>query len=272
MAQKISGLDKTSGILGRIVERKIEEVGLLKSRFGMADFLARARDAAPPRGFASAVERKTGSGRNALIAEIKKASPSKGLIRPDFDPPKLARALFRGGAACLSVLTDETFFQGRPDFIAQAREACPLPVLRKDFCIDPIQCAQARALGADCVLLICALAEKPLLQDLEGLCESLGMDCLIEVKSEADLDKAAGLNGRLCGVNNRDLSTFEVDFGRAGRLAPLLEGKTVVAESGVKGKEDLKALNKMGIRAFLVGEALMRQSDVQAAAEALLCA
>jgi indole-3-glycerol phosphate synthase len=222
----------------------------------------------PPRGFRRALDSAPGYG---LIAEIKKASPSKGLIRADFDPPAHARAYEAGGAACLSVLTDERYFQGADDYLVAARAACTLPVLRKDFMVDPWQVAEARALGADAILIIVAALSDAQMAEIEAAAIEHGMDALVEVHDAAELDRALRLQSRLIGVNNRDLRDFSVDFARTYELvgrAP--SGCTFVAESGLTTKADLDDMARHGVRCFLVGEALMRQADVEAATRALL--
>ena len=224
----------------------------------------------PPRGFHAALQAKAATDF-ALIAEIKKASPSKGLIRADFDPAAHARAYAAGGAACLSVLTDEPHFQGSLDYLRQARAAVDLPVLRKDFMVDPWQVAEARAHGADAILLIVAALDDGALAELEEAALALDMDVLIEVHDEAELDRAFRLRSLLIGVNNRDLKTFDVDPRRAWHLAARVSaGHTVVSESGIATHADLQAAAGQGIRSFLVGESLMRQDDVEAATRALL--
>ena len=256
--------------LEQICATKREEVAARKRMRSLADLDASAREQTAPRGFRSALERAERSGFG-LIAEIKKASPSKGLIREDFHPAAHARAYAAGGAACLSVLTDAPYFQGHEDYLVEARSSCELPVLRKDFMVDTWQVAEARALGADAILIIVAALDDGAMVEIERAAVEYGMDVLVEIHDRAEMERAALLQSRLIGVNNRDLRTFSTDLATTEALAPLApEGSLLVGESGISRFEDCQRLSHAGVNSFLVGESLMRQRDVEAATRMLL--
>lgn len=259
-----------SDILNRILTTKAAEVAAARRQIPLAAIRAQAADTAPPRDFIGALQHKHQAGQAAVIAEIKKASPSKGLIRADFDPPAIARAYAQGGAACLSVLTDAVYFQGSPAYLQQARAAVALPTLRKDFMIDPYQMYQARAWGADAVLLIAAALEQGQLEELEGLAHELGMAVLLELHSEDELARCTGLSTPLWGVNNRNLRTFEVSLQHTLRLLPHLQDKIVVTESGIATHADIALMQANGVHTFLIGERLMRAQDIGGALSGLL--
>lgn len=249
-------------ILKKIMDRKATEVAERRQLRPLAGLEAALPEASPPRGFARALAAKVKAGLPAVIAEIKKASPSKGVLRPDFRPAEIAVSYERGGAACLSVLTDIDFFQGSDAYLQEARAACHLPVIRKDFICDPYQVVEARVLGADCILLIAACLTDAQLRGLNGLAQDLGMDVLIEVHDQAELERALVVPGRLIGINNRDLRSFQVSLDTTlGMLDAIPADRLLVTESGILGPEDVALMRARGVQAFLVGEALMRAGD-----------
>ena len=260
-----------SDVLARIVDSKRAEVAERRRRRPLASVMDAAGTMPPPRGFRRRLEAAVAAGRYALIAEIKKASPSRGLIRADFAPASLARAYREGGATCLSVLTDAPYFQGSDAHLAEARAAVDLPVIRKDFTIDPYQAVEARALGADCILLILAAVDDSLARDIEAAAREQGLDVLLEVHDEAELDRALALRSPLLGVNNRNLKTLSVDLATTERLAARVpQDRLLVCESGIRTPADLARMARVGAFCFLVGEHLMSQPDVAAATRALL--
>ena len=249
-------------ILRKIMDRKAMEVAERRQRRPLASLEAELAGASPTRGFAAALAAKVVAGLPAVIAEIKKASPSKGILRADFHPAEIARSYARGGAACLSVLTDVDFFQGCDEYLREARAACALPVIRKDFILDPYQVLEARVLGADCILLIAACLTDAELRDLNALALSLGLDVLIEVHDRAELERALPLPGRLIGINNRDLRSFKVSLDTTlGLIDAIPPGRLLVTESGILDRAGVARLRAQGVHAFLVGEAFMRADD-----------
>ena len=256
-------------ILKRILETKADEVATRSRRLDLSAVSAAAKDQPPARGFANRLTALTGGGP-AVIAEVKKASPSAGVIRADFQPAEIAVSYEHAGAACLSVLTDEQYFQGADSFLLEARQACSIPVLRKDFMIDPWQIHESRLLGADCILLIVAALTLDQLQELDGVAGETGLDVLVEVHDEGELEHALSTQARLVGVNNRDLHTFTTDLGVSERLRPMIPpDRTMVTESGIHTQSDVRRLQSADINAFLVGEAFMRSEDPGVALKSL---
>lgn len=255
-------MQNTPTVLKKIIARKYEEVAERRQHTSESEWLARAANADTPRGFADALRQRLARGEAAVIAEAKRASPSKGVIRENFDPASIARSYQKGGAACLSVLTDKDFFQGSEDYLQQARSACTLPVIRKDFLIDTYQVAEARAIGADCILLIVSALDDTQMHELAACAKSLGMDVLVEVHDRNELDRALKLATPLVGINNRNLHTFEVSLDTTyGLLSAIPDDRIVVTESGIFTRNDVLAMQEKGVNAFLVGEVFMRADE-----------
>ncbi len=249
-------------ILKQIIARKWQEIAERRAQRGVSQLQQLALQQTPPRGFVASMQRRVALGESAVIAEAKRASPSKGVIRQQFDPAAIARSYARGGAACLSVLTDVDFFQGSDEYLQQARAACQLPVIRKDFIVDPYQVVEARALGADCILLIVAVLEDAQMQELDAAAKELGMDVLIEVHDRRELERSVPLGNTLVGINNRNLHTFETRLETTWELlAAVPDDRLVVTESGIHSRADVQAMREQQVHAFLVGEAFMRAAD-----------
>ncbi|SFR81962.1 indole-3-glycerol phosphate synthase [Marinobacter daqiaonensis] len=254
--------DRTPTILRKIVDRKWEEIDERKRRATQGDLKARAADQPPARGFARAMADRIEARKPAVIAEIKKASPSKGILREPFDPPAIAESYQEGGATCLSVLTDRDFFQGHEDYLKEARKACSLAVIRKDFMVAPYQVYESRAMGADCILLIAACLTRDQMQELEGIAYEIGLDVLVEVHDGEEMDDALTLNTPLVGINNRNLHTFEVSLDTTFDLHERIPGdRLTITESGILHREDVSAMTDRGIYGFLVGESFMRAEE-----------
>lgn len=263
-------MNQAPTVLRKIVARKFEEIAERKAARSEQQLFREAQQAEPVRGFVAAMESRLAQQQPAIIAEVKKASPSKGVIREDFDPVMIAREYDEAGAACMSVLTDRDFFQGHEDYLIAARAACQLPVIRKDFIVDTYQVAEARAINADCILLIVACLEDPQMQELAHAATDLGMDVLVEVHDEQELERALQLETRLLGINNRNLHTFETSLDTTYRLLPEIPGdRIVVTESGIHTQNDVKAMRERGVSSFLVGEAFMREPHPGAALKSL---
>ncbi len=255
-------MQNTPDILKKIIRRKVEEVAACADRRSLQDLAQAVKGLEPTRGFVRALEKRIAAGQSGIIAEIKKASPSKGVLRADFRPAEIARSYARAGAACLSVLTDRDFFQGADEYLQEARAACALPVIRKDFVIDPYQVYESRAIGADCILLIVACLDDAQLSELSGLAVRLGLDVLVEVHDGEELERALPLNTRLIGINNRDLRSFATDLNTTlDLLARIPEDRLVVTESGIQTPGDVALMRANGVNAFLVGEAFLRAPD-----------
>jgi indole-3-glycerol phosphate synthase len=255
-------MNDTPTILKKIVDRKLEEVAERSAKVSINDLHKKIAQQGPCRGFVKAIEDKIASGQSAVIAEAKKASPSKGVIREDFDPAAIAKSYLQGGAACISVLTDKDFFQGSEDYLVEARDACSLPVIRKDFIVDPYQVFEARAIGADCILLIAACLSDEQMSALNTLAKELGMDVLIEVHDKQELQRALPLGNTLVGINNRNLHTFEVSLNTTiEMLADIPDDRIVVTESAIHSPVDVALMRSHGVNAFLVGEAFMRADE-----------
>lgn len=251
-----------SDVLDKIMAHKAEEVAFAKRVISLADVKAKAGDTAPPRGFVNALSASLNAGRSAVIAEVKKASPSKGIIRADFEPASIAESYQEAGASCLSVLTDEEFFKGSADYFAQARSACTIPMLRKDFMLDEYQVFEARAMGADCILLIVAALQDGLMQDLAGRSEELGMDVLVEVHNAEELERGLKLNMPMIGINNRNLRNFDTSLNTTiDLLTDIPDSTIVVTESGIHTQDDVALMREHSVNTFLVGEAFMRAEN-----------